>query len=44
MTSVWVLVVIAVVVGVIIGVRKWIATESGRRIWDKVDAQAADLR
>ena len=44
MTSAWVLVVIAVVIGIIVGIRKWIATENGRRIWDQVDAQAADLR
>jgi len=35
MTSVWVLLVIAIVIGIIIGIRKWIATESGRRIWDR---------
>lgn len=35
MTSAWVLVVIAVVVGAIVGVKKWIATESGRRVWDR---------
>ena len=35
MTSAWVLLVIAVVIGIIVGVRKWIATENGRRIWDK---------
>jgi len=35
MTSIWVFVVIAVIVGIIIGVRKWISTENGRRIWDK---------
>ncbi len=35
MTSAWVFVVIAVVVGTIIGTKKWIATESGRRIWDR---------
>jgi len=35
MTSPWVVVVIAVVIGTIIGVRKWIATEGGRRIWDR---------
>ena len=34
-TSAWVLLVIAVIVGVIIGVRKWIATEEGRRRWDR---------
>jgi type IV pilus assembly protein PilC len=36
MTSVWVLLVIAVIVGAIIGVRKWIATDEGRRRWDKM--------
>ncbi len=36
MTSVWVLAVIGVVVAVIVAVRKWIATEKGRRIWDKL--------
>jgi type IV pilus assembly protein PilC len=36
MTSVWVLAVIAVVVALIVAVRKWIATENGRRIWDKM--------
>ncbi len=35
MTSVWVLVVIAVVVGTIVAVKKWIATEDGRRRWDR---------
>jgi type IV pilus assembly protein PilC len=35
MTSAWVLVVIAVVIGAIVGVKKWIATESGRRVWDR---------
>jgi type IV pilus assembly protein PilC len=35
MTSVWVFLVIAVVVAAIVGVRKWIATENGRRIWDR---------
>jgi type IV pilus assembly protein PilC len=34
-SSAWVLVVIAVIVGVIIGVRKWISTEEGRRRWDR---------
>jgi type IV pilus assembly protein PilC len=34
-TSVWVLLVIAIIVVGIIGIRKWTATESGRRIWDK---------
>ena len=35
-TSVWILVVIAVIVGSIIGIRKWIATDEGRRKWDKL--------
>jgi type IV pilus assembly protein PilC len=35
-TSPWVLVIIAVIVGGIIGLRKWIATEEGRRRWDKL--------
>jgi type IV pilus assembly protein PilC len=35
MTSAWILVVIAVVVGSVIGIKKWIATENGRRIWDR---------
>ena len=35
MTSAWVLLVIAIVVGAIVGIRKWIATENGRRIWDR---------
>jgi len=34
-TSPWVFVLIAVVVGTIVGVKKWIATEDGRRIWDR---------
>ena len=36
MTSFWVLLVIAVIIGTIIGVRKWIATDEGRRKWDKL--------
>ena len=35
MTSVWVFVVIAVIIGIVFAIRKWIATENGRRIWDK---------
>ena len=35
MTSLWVFVVIAVVIGSIIGIKKWIATEDGRRVWDR---------
>ena len=35
MTSAWVLLIIAMVVGAIVGVKKWIATENGRRIWDR---------
>jgi type IV pilus assembly protein PilC len=34
-TSVWVFAVIAGVIAVIVGIRKWIATENGRRIWDR---------
>lgn len=36
MTSVWILLVIGVIVGAIIGIRKWIATDEGRRKWDKL--------
>jgi type IV pilus assembly protein PilC len=35
MTSAWLLVVIIVVVGAVIGVKKWKATENGRRTWDR---------
>jgi type IV pilus assembly protein PilC len=35
-TSAWVLLVIAVIVGTIIGLKKWIATDEGRRKWDKL--------
>ncbi len=35
LTSVWVLVVIAVIVGAIFALRKWISTEDGRRRWDR---------
>jgi type IV pilus assembly protein PilC len=35
MTSPMVFLVIAAVVGAIVGVKKWIATENGRRIWDR---------
>ena len=34
-TSPWVLVIIGVFIGAIIGVKKWIATESGRKRWDR---------
>jgi type IV pilus assembly protein PilC len=34
-TSVWVFLVIAVIIGIIVGIKKWIATENGRRIWDR---------
>ena len=34
-TSAWVLVIIAAIIGGIIGLRKWIATEDGRRRWDR---------
>ena len=36
LTSVWALVVIAVIVGIVFGVRKWIATDEGRRKWDRL--------
>jgi type IV pilus assembly protein PilC len=36
MTSVWVLLVIAVIVGTIVGIRKWIKTDEGRRRWDRL--------
>ena len=29
------LVIIAVVIGIVVGVRKWIATDKGRRKWDR---------
>ena len=35
MTSPWVLVIIAVIIGSIVGVRKWITTEKGRLKWDR---------
>ncbi|MGD0880591.1 MAG: type II secretion system F family protein [Acidimicrobiales bacterium] len=35
MTSLWAIVVIAVIIGIVVGIRKWIATEGGRRIWDR---------
>ena len=35
-TSAWVLLVIAVIVGTIIGLKKWIAIDEGRRKWDKL--------
>jgi type IV pilus assembly protein PilC len=35
-TSVWVLLVIAIIVGTIVGIKKWIATDEGRRRWDKL--------
>ena len=35
-TSAWVLLVIAVIVGTIVGLKKWIATDEGRRRWDKL--------
>jgi type IV pilus assembly protein PilC len=34
-TSPWVLVIIAAAIGGIVGLRKWIATEKGRRRWDR---------
>jgi type IV pilus assembly protein PilC len=35
MTSAWVLLVIALIVGAIVARKKWVATENGRRIWDR---------
>lgn len=35
-TSPWVLVIIGVVVGGIVGLRKWISTDEGRRRWDRL--------
>jgi type IV pilus assembly protein PilC len=35
-TSAWALVLIAVIVGAIVGLRKWISTDEGRRKWDKL--------
>ncbi|HEV3281996.1 MAG TPA: type II secretion system F family protein, partial [Acidimicrobiales bacterium] len=35
-TSPWVLLIIAFIVGGIIGLRKWISTEDGRRKWDRL--------
>ena len=35
-TSAWVLLIIAVLIGGIVGLRKWIATDEGRRRWDKL--------
>ncbi|MGD0393628.1 MAG: type II secretion system F family protein [Acidimicrobiales bacterium] len=35
-TSPWVLVIIAVIVGSIIGLKRWIATDEGRRKWDRL--------
>jgi type IV pilus assembly protein PilC len=35
-TSPWVLLIIAGVIGGIVGLRKWIATDGGRRKWDKL--------
>jgi len=36
LTSVWVLLVIAVIIAMIVGVKKWIATDEGRRKWDRL--------
>jgi len=35
-TSVWVLLIIAIVIGGVVGLKKWIATPEGRRKWDKL--------
>ena len=34
-TSVWVLLIIAVIIGSIVGLRKWISTDEGRVKWDR---------
>jgi type IV pilus assembly protein PilC len=36
LTSLWAVVVIAVIIGAVVGVRKWISTDEGRRKWDKL--------
>jgi len=36
LTSFWALVVIAVIIAGIVGLRKWISTDEGRRKWDKL--------
>jgi type IV pilus assembly protein PilC len=36
MTSIWILVIIAFIIGGVIGLKKWIATEDGRRKWDRL--------
>jgi type IV pilus assembly protein PilC len=36
LTSLWAFVVIAVIIGIIVAIRKWIATDEGRRRWDKM--------
>ncbi|MDA8058302.1 MAG: type II secretion system F family protein [Actinomycetota bacterium] len=36
LTSIWALLVIAVIVGAVVGIRKWIQTDDGRRIWDRL--------
>jgi type IV pilus assembly protein PilC len=36
LTSVWALLVIAVIVGSVIALRKWISTDEGRRKWDRL--------
>ncbi len=35
LTSAWAVVVVAVIIGTVVGVRKWISTESGRDRWDR---------
>ncbi len=36
LTSVWALVLIAVIIAAVVGVRKWISTDEGRRKWDRL--------
>ncbi len=43
-TSVWALVIIVVIVGAIIGFRRWIKTENGRVRLDQLQAASSDLR
>src|ERR1019366_706210 len=43
-TSVWVLLVIAVIIGTIIGIKKWIPTDEGRPAWGQVAPEATDFR
>jgi type IV pilus assembly protein PilC len=35
LTSFWAVLVVAVIIGAVVGIRKWISTESGRERWDR---------